>query len=525
MLTRHKMPLVLLTVGVSTLSMTGTAWASNGGAGGTTTTSNTCHTDTSGKCVYTASGTGQTISDTNTTHNYPPSHGGTYTPPPATPLCEDQVVNNGIDHPIYSPYGSGKITINGNTYALVQARCSWTPANAAGGFGIPFGVNSYCQPLGTYVDVAFVAKMASGSGPLAQYYGVSSWGWHYPAYGRGGSGGGGGCAARWIIPTSSTVLNQATTSYVWNYALSMTPQVSLPAPVFENWTDPTVNSTWITNSFPTWPHIHASSNSGMPNAIGINYPTLVDPQTPITTKTGTYSTSGGAINVPVKITGSNGTPYLESVSEPITFSAPYKATFDHMDVYSGTDTSNNSAFSGLSVLVAPYNPVTPYVHFGNGTTGYTCSPASLAISAAMWKAMPAAQQAAIYNGADPMMPDGYSLTTPGYDRYGDCTITYRFPSGAGPGPSGDWPVYATGVWNVVWGDATAVAASVTQTFTLPPTTPGGKPQSVTITIPGSSTTSATPPAWPTVANSAPSAPLNLNVGMLEAVPVPTGTAG
>ena len=102
MLIRRKIPLILLTAGVSTATMTGAAWASGGGQG-TTTTTNTCHTDTSGKCVYTASGTGQTISDVNTQHNYPPSHGGTYTPPPATPLCEDQVVNNhGIDHPIYS---------------------------------------------------------------------------------------------------------------------------------------------------------------------------------------------------------------------------------------------------------------------------------------------------------------------------------------------------------------------------------------------------------------------------------------
>ena len=544
MLTRHKIPLILLTVGVSTLSMTGAAYARGNGSGVTlpnaTITPPTVYAGCgAGQCVTNAQGSGaiplnQKIG-VGVPGPGPNGHGGGgghYTPPPATPLCNDQWINNGIDHPLWTPYGSGKVTVNGISYSWVQARCSQTPSKASGGFGIPWGQNKYCSPLSaTYVSLAFVEAMANGHGPLAPYFGVSSWGWTYPASGApsavsGNFGNGtGGCAAHWLVPQAKTVVQTPSASYTWNYLLSMTPQVNLPAPTFENWTDPTVNSTWITNSFPTWPHIHANSNSGMPNAVLVNYPLLVDPQTPSTKVTGVYSVSGGARGVSVTVTGSNGVTYAESASQPITFSVPYTATFDQMDVYSGTDTSNNSAFSGLSVLVAPYNPVTPYSNFGNGTYGSTCSAGSLGTSAQMWHALPGAQQDAIYNGADPMMPDGYSLTTPGYDRYGDCTITYRFPSGAGPGPNGDWPVYATGVWNVVWGDATATAATVTPTFTLPPTTPGGKPQSVTITIPGSSTTSATPPDLPAVANSAPSAPLDLNVGMLEAVPVPTGTAG
>ena len=533
MLARHKISLVLLTVGVSTATMTGAAYAA-GKQQSTTTVYAGCGAN---QCTTNGHYSGAIALNQKIGVGVPGpgpnghgGGGGHYTPPPATPLCNDQWINNGIDHPIYTQYKSGKVTVNGISYSWVQVRCTYTPPHSSNPFTPTPSNNRYCTPLGNYVDLAFVAQMAGGGGALAPYFGVESWAWTYPSSGApsavsGKVGNGtGGCAAHWLVPQAKTVVQTPSASYTWNYLLSMTPQVNLPIPTFENWTDPTVDSSWITNSFPTWPHIHANSNSGMPNAVLVNYPLLVDPQTPSTKVTGTYSVSGGSRDASASVTV-GGVTYAVSAAEPITFSVPYTATFDHMDVYSGTDTSNNSAFSGLSVLVAPYNPVTPYSNFGNGTYGSTCSAGSLGTSAQMWHALPGAQQDAITNGADPMMPDGYSLTTPGYDRYGDCTITYRFPSGAGPGPNGDWPVYATGVWNVVWGNATATASSVSRTITIPPATPGGQSQSVTVTIPGSSTTSATPPNLPAMANSSPSAPLYLNVGMLEAVPVPTGTAG
>ena len=135
MLARHKIPLILLTVGVSTLSMTGAAFA-GGNDSGTTTTSNTCATGTTptnGTCVTAGSSSGAIalnqkigVGGTGTGRGGGGGGGGGghYTPPPATPLCGDQWINNGIDHPIWTPYKSGKVTVNGTSYAWVQVRCS-----------------------------------------------------------------------------------------------------------------------------------------------------------------------------------------------------------------------------------------------------------------------------------------------------------------------------------------------------------------------------------------------------------------
>ena len=117
MLARHKIPLILLTVGVSTATMTGAAWA-NGKGGTTNTNCATGTTPTNGTCVTNGHYSGA-ISLNNQTIGYwktPGPNGGGgggghYTPPPATPLCDDQWTNNGIDHPLYTPYKSGKVTV------------------------------------------------------------------------------------------------------------------------------------------------------------------------------------------------------------------------------------------------------------------------------------------------------------------------------------------------------------------------------------------------------------------------------
>ena len=390
MLTRHRLSLILLTVSVSTASLTGAAYASGSTGGGGVTGPPVCQPSITNSCSVSGSGSGSSSSGGGVV--VPPSGGkgggGGYQPPPVTPICEDQT-SNGVGHPIYTPYGSGTVTVNGNQYSWIQVRCSFTPSDAYGGMAVTISPTSYpyCAALSSYVDIGYVAAMATGGSSLASYYGVSDWLWAHPTSRAGHPGvGAGGCAAHWLVPANGVTNSPPSTNYYWNYMLTMTPQVNVPAPSFQNWVDPTTNTGgWSTNSFPTFPHVDAATNAVIPNGVPINYPLVVSPQTPATLETGIYSASANAITIPVTVTSANGTQYPEVIYQPVTFTAPYKATFDHMDVWSGTDTASNSAFSGLSVLVQPINPVTPFGNLGNGVAGSLCTPSALGNSAALFR--------------------------------------------------------------------------------------------------------------------------------------------
>ncbi len=113
MLIKHKIPLVLLTVGVSTLSMSGAAYAA-GKQQSTTTVYAGCGAN---QCTTNGHYSGAIALNQKIGVGVPGpgpnghGGGGHYTPPPATPLCDDQWINNGLDHPLWTPYKSGKVTV------------------------------------------------------------------------------------------------------------------------------------------------------------------------------------------------------------------------------------------------------------------------------------------------------------------------------------------------------------------------------------------------------------------------------
>ena len=524
----------------------------NQGVGTTSTTGATVTTLACGQgCITTGHGSGGTSGGSTVINinnpggpggNNPPSGGGGWHRPAAIMGCLDQG-----GYPKY--VWLRRVTISGITYNQDQVTCSWTPPGASN----PWTLNNvmgvpYCTALSPYVDVQAELNESRSSSPLAPYYTVHAWETAFKGESMLGGGYSGGCLVRWLTPINippghkQVIINTPPTSYVWNYALTVDPQITLPTPSFETWHDPALTNPSAPASFTTFPHEYWGNNPLIQHVSPINYPVVVDPTIPKTKVSGTYSAVVTSVSASVSVTNPfTGTVSTFGESLPVTFTAPYTATFSNMVVWSGTDTNPNSTFNGLPVLMQPTDPTQPYAapitpydaNVGTGETGSLCSAQAMANSQAVFNALPADSLAASNSGQNLPTGDGYDFTSSNLTRYGDCTITYRIPSGYGPGPNGDYPVVATGNWNVSWGLASVTVGGASGSDTYCPATSassGGSGSTTTTTdpcqtvswsIPSSSETSQQPP-WAPSGFSASSQPLYVNVGIADAVSVPTG---
>ena len=544
---------VAICVGVINVSAT-SAFANSGTTGvtlppthitppqGPPTTGVVCN-QAAGTCALNGSGSGgtsggSTVIKINNPGGNPPWHqgggGGGWHRPAAIMGCLDQG-----GYPKY--VWMRRVTISGITYNQDQVTCSWTPPGASN----PWTLNNvmgvpYCTALNPYVDVQAELNESRSSSPLAPYYTVHAWETAFKGESMLGGGYSGGCLVRWLTPINLPPGHQTIkivtppTGYVWNYALTVDPQVTLPTPSFGTWHDPALTNPNAPTSFATFPHEYWGNNPLIQHVSPVNYPLVVDPTIPKTKVTGTYSAVVSYVSASVSVTNPfTGTVSTFGESLPVTFTAPYTATFSNMVVWSGADNNTNSSFNGYPVLEQPLNPVTPYMTVGTNETGSTCSPQEMANSQAVFNALPADSLAASNSGQNLPTGDGYDFTSSNLTRYGDCTITFRIPSGKGPGPNGDYPVVATGNWNVSWGLASVTVGGASGSDTYCPATSassGGSGSTTTTTdpcqtvswsIPSSSETSQQPP-WAPSGFSASSQPLYVNVGIADAVSVPTG---